>query len=427
MFDRSGGAGGCGSRTAAAPAGGGRAGRSLREARACRVGEIRRAELRIEALVLRDAAEWAIEHGVDESDPFAAGPAGGAGRFVGSDGTPWIDEHVGKEYGALRATSTFEATDLIIDALDLRHRLPRLWQAVHQLRVRVRYARKISKACRDLSRDAAAVVDAELARKAAWGLPWARLEKILAAAIINADPALHEARLAAARFDRRVWLSASEDGLRTMVIRADEGDQVLLYATIERIAEILLLEGDTDPVAQRRSKAAGWLARPEDLTVLLYKHAGGPAPADPAGDLFRSDAGLTKADPSDADPTSTSGSDSSEADGDEPEIDTRPATTTTTTLARWRSRRRASPTTTGTGPSRRSILAPPTRCRSPGPAGTAPSAYPAPNPARRPGAMSRPTNPTAHRLPPTPRRWARRVPGWAVTCPGWWTTSPGRA
>lgn len=271
MFDQSGEAAGRGGSRGRSPIV--RIGRSPRVARADRVVGIRRAELRIEALVLRDAADWAIQHGVDPEDPCARGPAGGVGKQVGSDGTPWIDQHVGKEYGALRGTSTFEATDLIIDALDLRHRFPRLWRAVHAGQIRVRYARKISKACRDLSLDAAALVDAELACKAAWGLPWARLEKILAAAIMNADPALHKKKLEAAKFDRRVWLSASEDGLRTMIIRADAGDQVLLYALIDRIADILAVEGDTDRVDARRSKAVGWLSRPEDLTVLLYKHA----------------------------------------------------------------------------------------------------------------------------------------------------------
>ena len=33
------------------------------------------------------------------------------------------------EYGAIRGTSTFDATDPIIDALDLRHRFPRLWRS----------------------------------------------------------------------------------------------------------------------------------------------------------------------------------------------------------------------------------------------------------------------------------------------------------
>ena len=233
---------------------------------------IRHSENRIAALVLRDAADWAREHGVDETDPFATGPAGGAGKFVGPDGTPWIDEYVAPEYGALRGTSTWEASELIHDALDLRSRFPNLWAAMQQLRIEVRHARRISQACRDLSQTAATQVDAELARKAGHGLPWPRLSKILAAAVINADPALHQAKLAAAKFDRRVWLSESEHGLRNLLIRADQGDQILLYALIERIADILKLDGDTDPVDQRRAKAAGWLGRPEDLVVLLYQH-----------------------------------------------------------------------------------------------------------------------------------------------------------
>ena len=79
MFDRSGGAGSGG-------------GRHPRVARADRVTAIRRSELRIEAMVLRDAADWGWKHGVDLDDPFAIGPAGGVGKHVDLDGTPWIDE-----------------------------------------------------------------------------------------------------------------------------------------------------------------------------------------------------------------------------------------------------------------------------------------------------------------------------------------------
>jgi len=163
--------------------------RTPREARAERVANPPLRD-RIAALVLRDAADWAGEHGVDESDPFATGPAGGAGKFVDSDGTPWIDEFIAPEYGALRGTSTWEAAELIHDALDLRHRFPKLWAAVQALRVEVRHARRISQACRDLSQAAAGLVDAELAVKAGYGLPWPRLSKILTAAIWNADPVL---------------------------------------------------------------------------------------------------------------------------------------------------------------------------------------------------------------------------------------------
>jgi hypothetical protein len=116
-----------------------------------------------------NAADWADEHTVDVDDPFATGPAGGTGKFVASDGTPWIDEYLAPEYGALRQTSTGTAADLIVDALDLRHRFPALWQAVQHLQVEVWTARKISKGCRDLSATAAALVDAELAAKGGLG------------------------------------------------------------------------------------------------------------------------------------------------------------------------------------------------------------------------------------------------------------------
>ena len=52
----------------------------------------------------------------------------------------------------------------------------------------VRDARRINNACRELSAEAAGKVDAELARKAAYGLPWPRLSRLLAAAITNAEP-----------------------------------------------------------------------------------------------------------------------------------------------------------------------------------------------------------------------------------------------
>ena len=298
---------------------------------------IRRSENRIAALALRDAADWAGEHGVDESDPFATGPAGGAGKFVGSDGTPWIDEFVAPEYGALRGTSTWEASELIHDALDLRHRFPKLWAAVQALRVEVRHARRISQACRDLSQAAAGLVDAELAVKAGCGLPWPRLSKILTAAIWNADPALAQAKLDRARFDRKVWLSESEDGLRTLVIRADQGDLILLYALIERIADILQLDGDPDPVDQRRAKATGWLARPEDLVVLLYRHRHDGRPdrtTGPAGEATGSDDSTDTnngnaepvSNPADLDSARSNGEPGSETDSDRSDSNHHPDT-----------------------------------------------------------------------------------------------------
>ena len=65
---------------------------------------------------------------------------------------------------------------------------------------------------------------------------------------------------------------------------------IFFVAMCDRIAQILLLEGDEDPVDVRRSKAVGILANPARALALLQKHAGtapfetdcaSPFPVDP--------------------------------------------------------------------------------------------------------------------------------------------------
>ncbi len=119
------------------------------------------------------------------------GIAGGAGRRAGSDGTPLVDEFAVLEYAALRHLSEPTARALMIDVADLEHRFPKLWAAVRALWLPVWQARKIVAACRDLSPAAAALVDTELAGIVD-GLPWSRILTRLAAAIMQADPALAE-------------------------------------------------------------------------------------------------------------------------------------------------------------------------------------------------------------------------------------------
>ena len=57
---------------------------------------------------------------------------------------------------------------------------------------------------------------------------------------------------------------ASEHGLKLIIARAAAGDAIWFKATIDRIADILARQGDTDPVEVRRSKAIGILAQPAE-------------------------------------------------------------------------------------------------------------------------------------------------------------------
>ena len=82
-------------------------------------------------------------------------------------------------------------------------------------------------------------------------LPWGRFVDLLEARIIAADPAAAEARREAAELDRFVVTGQStEHGLKTLVAKATAGEVIYLVATVDRLAQILQLEGDTSPVGR---------------------------------------------------------------------------------------------------------------------------------------------------------------------------------
>jgi hypothetical protein len=62
----------------------------------------------------------------------------------GGEGTPEVSEYCAAELGALHGTGILAARTLIADALDLRDRLPRLWNRVLAGGVRAWQARQIA-------------------------------------------------------------------------------------------------------------------------------------------------------------------------------------------------------------------------------------------------------------------------------------------
>src|SRR5699024_5424035 len=89
------------------------------------------------------------------------------------------------------------------DALDLRHRLPRVWTHLQDLRCETWVARKIARMSRCLSRQAVRVVDSAVAEAIDQGP--GRLLAIAEAAVIQADQDAHQARVRQARSRRGVW------------------------------------------------------------------------------------------------------------------------------------------------------------------------------------------------------------------------------
>ena len=132
-------------------------------------------------------------------------------------------------------------------------------------------ARKFAEATRLLPCPAAVELDYTLADTVGM-VPWPRFRRILAAAIVDADPELAVERERRARAAQDVFAFDSEDGLKTTIARANAGDVVWFLATVSRIADILHARGDLDPVGMRRARAVGILARPAEALQLLIDH-----------------------------------------------------------------------------------------------------------------------------------------------------------
>jgi hypothetical protein len=163
---------------------------------------------------------------------------------LGGEGTPTVADFAPAELGCVLRMSDGSACRLIGDALDLRHRLRLIW-------------------------------------------PWGRLQTLLEAKIIEADPVGAEQQAAAAAQERFVRLGRnSEHGLKLIIARATAGDAIWFKATIDRIADILAQQGDQDAVDIRRSKAIGILAQPAYALQLLcqHQHDHWDGPTEPADD-----------------------------------------------------------------------------------------------------------------------------------------------
>ncbi len=207
---------------------------------------VNQAELVVrECRVLVLAAAWADAHDLDvESGDYQ--PLVERASQWGGQGTPLVSEFCAAELGALQGTGAFAARLLIADVLDLRHRLPRLWVQVLAGGVRAWQARKVAQQTRSLSWEAAAEVDEAVAGLVGV-LPWPRFQRVLAAAILDADPEQAVERARRTRADRDVWAVQSEDGLKLLLARVEHGDAAWFLATVNRIADILAVDGDDRP------------------------------------------------------------------------------------------------------------------------------------------------------------------------------------
>ncbi|MGH3330962.1 MAG: hypothetical protein ACRDPJ_06590, partial [Nocardioidaceae bacterium] len=234
--------------------------------------EAHRGVLEAEARVLALAGHWADLHNGDAVDSQGrALPGLEAAKRLGGPGTPRVAEFAAAEFGALVGMGHVAASAHLRDTLDLRHRHPVMWAAVFAGGARVWQAREVARMVHaaDLELKQARRVDAATTKYLA-SLPWARFVALVEAKIIEADPAAAEERRRAAALAQFVRTGRSNEfGLKTLVAKATAGDVIFFVAMCDRIAQILAMQGDTDPVDARRSKAVGILATPARALALL--------------------------------------------------------------------------------------------------------------------------------------------------------------
>ncbi len=246
-------------------------------------------------LIEAEVAEFVLAaHWADLHDDRSIAAGAGSGRVLpgservkqsGGAGTPLVGEFAAAELGCLLGRSTFAASILMADAVDVRHRLPRLWDELKTGQVRVWQVRQVASRTRavGLTLEQAQTVDSATTPYLG-SLPWSRFQDLLEAKIIEADPEGAESRRIAAAMERFVATGqCNEYGLKTVIAKAAAGDAIFFVAMCDRIAQILLLEGDTDPVGARRSKALGILATPARALALVTKYEATTLvePADP--------------------------------------------------------------------------------------------------------------------------------------------------
>jgi hypothetical protein len=217
---------------------------------------------------LRVAAAWADAHSQ------VAHPDGGmlTERLLpfGPVGCPPVAETCSAGLALAFHTSVQSAKGWIVDALNVRHRLPRLWERVLAGEVYAWKVREIARATAHLNVLTARIVD-KLLHDQVELVAWTRFVKILDATLLQVDPTTYGEREAKAAAQRDVRATQSSDGLRTLVARGTSGDVTMFLALVDAIAEALADEGDEDPYPVRKSKAIGIAAYPDRAQDLLSR------------------------------------------------------------------------------------------------------------------------------------------------------------
>ncbi|MGY4770485.1 DUF222 domain-containing protein [Kribbella sp. CWNU-51] len=178
---------------------------------------------RVDARRLEHAQVYADRHH-PSAHPGRAGRRACDGReravVLGGDGCPEILEFAIAEFAVMLGISPRVAANYLGQALALRHRFPFTWARVQAGEATPWKACRIVADCANLTQDAAAYVDQRIANLIDSITPY-RLNKIVTAAKLHADPDLARAEAAEQACERGVFVGRSDPhGTKTMYIKA---------------------------------------------------------------------------------------------------------------------------------------------------------------------------------------------------------------
>jgi len=226
-----------------------------------------------EAGILARAVEWARLHQVDDLD-LAATVLVEHGKDTGipiaGDGAPFVSQFAVAEFASALGLSAGAGRNLVGQALELAHRLPKTWAKVQDGSLAPWRAKRIAEQTLCLSMEAAAFVDKMVAPFAHRTGP-AQTQRLVDDAIARFMPAYAAERRDRAAEQRYFTIDhdqVSFAGTSRIHGELDLADALDLEDAVRAGAEQLKALGSTDDLDMRRAAAVGMLARGEHALEL---------------------------------------------------------------------------------------------------------------------------------------------------------------
>jgi hypothetical protein len=236
------------------------------------------------------AAAWADLHppeSIHDAASFTV-PGCAHGEPIAGEGAPLVAEFCVAELGTVLGISSTAAKKLIGHALELRHRLPRLWAQVHAGRVPAWRARVVADttihSSPSLTAEAAGFVDSQVAAVAG-RIGSAQLDRLVAETIQRydlavADPAADPEDGYLAVDPRHVTVNKDDvhyAGTLRIEAEVDIADALDLDRAVAHHAATQKALGSELSLDARRAKALGELARTQTALDLAFQDGGAEA------------------------------------------------------------------------------------------------------------------------------------------------------